>query len=153
MRPPLWSKSHSYFVAFFLKVILLTEVIAAKGTSKSRNDVKKLKIPKNEAEKPELSNPSTTATYTVAISSIHSSVGSENKQEESNQSNVTNTSTAATPRISTPESSIDFDAEETSHVIKCKAENSECDKPKSKQLKLSSYFRKKWILFFIIFVV
>ena len=85
MRPPLWSKSHSYFVAFFLKVILLTEVIAAKGTSKSRNDVKKLKIPKNEAEKPELSNPSTTATYTVAISSIHSSVYLKiNRKSQSN---------------------------------------------------------------------
>ena len=126
-----------------MKVILLTEVIAAKGTSKSRNDVKKLKIPKNEAEKPELSNPSTTATYTVAISSIHSSVVSENKQEESIQSILTNRSTAATPAISTPESSIDFDVEKMFCVIKCKAENSESDKPKPKQMKLSSYFANK----------
>ena len=103
-----------------MKRKLLTEAIAAKGTPRSRNNVKKFKIPKNKPGKPELSNPSTTATYTVAISSIHSSVVSENKQEESTQSNVTNTST---------------------------------DKRKSKQTKLSSYFTKKWILFFLIFVV
>ena len=152
MTPPSWSKSHSYFVAFFLKVILLTEVIAAKGTSRSWNNVKKLKIPKNKPEKPELSNPSTTATYTVAISSIHSSVVSENKHEESTQSILTNRSTAATPTISTPESSVDFDVEKTFRVIKCKAENSGSDKPKPKT-KLSSYFAKKWILFFLVFVV
>ena len=126
-----------------MKVILLTEVIAAKGTSRSRNNVKKLKIPKNKPEKPELSNPSTTATYTVTTSSIHSSAVSENIQEESIQSILTNRSTAATPTISTPESSIDFDVEKTSLVIKRKAENSENDKPKSRQTKLSSYFAKK----------
>ena len=109
----------------------------------SRNNAKKFKIPKNKPGKLELSNPSTTATYTVAISSIHSSVVSENKQEESTQSILTNRSTAATPTISTPESSIDFDVEKTSLVIKRKAENSESDKPKSKQTKLSSYFTKK----------
>ena len=98
-----------------------------KGTSRSRNNVKKFKIPKNKPEKPELSNPSTTATYTVAISSIHSSVVSENKQEESTQSILTNRSTAATPTISTPGSSIDFNVEKTSLVIKRKAENSESD--------------------------
>ena len=81
--------------------------------------------------------------YTVAIPNIHSSVVSENKQEESTQSNVTNTSTAAIPTTSTPESSVDFDFEKTSRVIKRKAENSESDKPKSKQTKLSSYFTKK----------
>ena len=126
-----------------MKAKLLTEAIAAKGTSRSRNNVKKFKIPKNKPEKPELSNPSTTATYTVAISSIHSSVVSENKQEESTQSILTNKSTAGTPTISTPESSTDFDVEKTSRVIKRKAENSESDKPKSKQTKLSSYFTKK----------
>ena len=152
MTPPAWSKSHSYFVAFFLKVILLTEVIAAKGTSRSRNNVKKLKIPKNKPEKPELSNPSTTATYTVTTSSIHSSAVSENIQEESIQSILTNRSTAATPTISTPESSIDFDVEKKFRVIKRKAENSESDKPKPKQTKLSSYFAEKW-LFFLVFVV
>ena len=125
-----------------MKAKLLTKAIAGKSTSRSRNNVKKFKIPKNKPEKPELSNPSTTATYTVAISSIHSSVVSENKQEESTQSNVTNTSTAATPTISTPESSVDFNVEKTSRVIKRKAENSESDKPKSKQAKLSSYFTK-----------
>ena len=81
-----------------MKVKQLTEAIAAKGTSRGRNKVRKFKIPKNKPEKPELSNPSTTATYTVAISSIRSSV-SKNKQEESTQYNVTNTSTAATPTI------------------------------------------------------
>ena len=126
-----------------MKAILLTEAIAAKGTSRSGNNVKKFKIPKNKPEKPNLSNPSTTATYTVAISSIHSSVVSENKQEESTQSILTNKSTAGTPTISTPESSTDFDVEKTSRVIKRKAENSESDKPKSKQTKLSSYFTKK----------
>ena len=99
MPLPSWSKSHSHFVAFFLKAKLLTKAIAGKSTSRSRNNVKKFKIPKNKPEKPELSNPSTTATYTVAISSIHSSVVSENKQEESTQSNVTNTSTVAMPTI------------------------------------------------------
>ena len=126
-----------------MKAKLLTEAIAAKSTSRSRNNVKKFKIPKNKPEKPELSNPSTTATYTVAISSIHSSVVSENKQEESTQSILTNRSTEATPAISTPESSIDFAVEKTSLVIKCKAENSQSDKPRSKQTKLSSYFAKK----------
>ena len=125
-----------------MKAKLLTEAIAAKGTSRSRNNVKKFKIPKNKPEKPELSNPSTTATYTVAISNIHSSVVSGNKQE-STQSNVTNTSTAATPAISTPESSIDFDIEKMTRVNKGKAENSESDKAKSKQKKLLSYFAKK----------
>ena len=143
MPPPSWSKSHSHFVAFFLKAKLLIEAIATKGTSRSRNNVKKFKIPKNKPKKPELSNRSTIATYTVAISSIHSSVVSENKQEESTQSILTNRSTEATPTISTPESSIDFAVEKTSLVIKCKAENSQSDKPRSKQTKLSSYFAKK----------
>ena len=120
-----------------MKVILLTEVIAAKGTSRSRNNVKKLKIPKNKPEKPELSNPSTTATYTVAISSIHSSAVAKYKEEESIQSILTNRSTAATPAVSTTESSIDFDVEKTFRVIKRKAENSESDKPKPKQMKLT----------------
>ena len=121
----------------------VTEAIAAKGTSMSRNNAKKFKIPKNKPGKLELSNPSTTATYTVAISSIHSSVVSENKQEESTQSILTNRLTAATPTVSTPESSIDFTVEKTLLVIKRKAENSESDQPKSKQTKLSSYFAKK----------
>ena len=103
-----------------MKAKLLTEAIAAKCTSRSRNNVKKFKIPKNKPEKLKLSNPSTTATYTVAISSIHSSVVSENKQEESTQSNVTNTSIAATPTISTPESSINFDVEKTSVSLNVK---------------------------------
>ena len=125
-----------------MKAKLLTEAIAAKGTSRSRNNVQKFKIPKNKPEKPELFNPSAKATYTVAISSIHSSLVSENKQEESTQPILTNTSTAAAPTISTPESSIDFDVEKASLVIKRKVENSESDKPKSKQTKLSSYFAK-----------
>ena len=120
MPPPSWSKSHSHFVASFLKAKLLIEAIATKGTSRSRNNVKKFKIPKNKPKKPELSNRSTIATYTVAISSIHSSVVSENKQEESTQSILTNRSTAATPTMSTPESSIDSNAEKTSLVIKRK---------------------------------
>ena len=66
------SKSHSRSVAFFLKAKLLTKAIAGKSTSRSRNNIKKFKIPKNKPEKPELSNPSTTTTYTIAISSIHS---------------------------------------------------------------------------------
>ena len=143
MPPPSWSKSHTRFVAFFLKGKLLTEAIAATGTSRSRNNVKKFKIPKTKPGKAELSNPSTTATYTVAISSVHSSVVSENKQEESTQSILTNRSTAATPAISTPESSIDFNVQKTSLLIKRKAENSESDKPKLKQAKLSFYFTKK----------
>ena len=119
----------------------VTEAIAAKGTSMSRNNAKKFKIPKNKPGKLELSNPSTTATYTVAISSIYSSAVSENKQETSTQSILTNRSTAATPAISTPESSIiDFDVEKTSLNVKMKTES---DKPKSKQTKLSSYFAKK----------
>ena len=119
----------------------VTEAIAAKGTSMSRNNAKKFKIPKNKPGKLELSNPSTTATYTVAISSIYSSAVSENKQEMSTQSILTNRSTAATPAISTPESSIiDFDVEKTSLNVKMKTES---DKPKSKQTKLSSYFAKK----------
>ena len=126
-----------------MKGKLLTKAIAAKDTSRSRNNVKKFKIPKNKPGKSELSNPSTTATYTIAISSIHSSVVSENKHEESTQSILTNRSTAATPTVSTPESSIDFNVEKTSLAIKRKAENSESDKPKSKQTKLSSYFTKK----------
>ena len=130
MPIPSWSKSHSHFVAFFLKAKLLTKAIAGKSTSRSRNNVKKFKIPKNKPEEPELSNPSTTATYTGAISNISSSVASENKQEESTQSNVTNTSTAATPTISTPESSTDFDVEKTSCVNKGQAENCESDKAK-----------------------
>ena len=85
-----------------MKAKLLTEAIAAKGTSRSPNNVKKFKIPKTKLEKPELSNPSTTATYTVAISGIRSSVVSENKQEESTPYILTNRSTAATPAISTP---------------------------------------------------
>ena len=117
------------------------EANAGKGTSRSQNNVKKFKIPKNKLGKPELSNDSTTATYTLAISNIDSSVVSENKQKES--SNVTNTSTAATPTMSTPESFIDFDFEKTSHFIKGNAENSESDKAKSKQTKLSSYFAQK----------
>ena len=120
-----------------MKAKLLTKAIAGKSTSRSRNNVKKFKIPKNKPQKPELSNPSTTATYTVAISSIHSSVVSENKHEESTQSILTNRSTAATPTISTPESSIDFDVEKKFRVIKRKAENSESDKPKPKQMKLT----------------
>ena len=118
MPPPSWSKSHSHFVAFFLKAKLFTKAIAGKGTSRSRNNVKKSKIPKNKPEKTELSNPSTTAPYTVAISNIRSSVVSEN------------TSTAATPTKSTPESSIDFDVEKTSCVNKGQAENCESDKAK-----------------------
>ena len=59
------------------------------------------------------------------------------------QSILTNRSTAATPTISTPESSIDFDVEKKFRVIKRKAENSESDKPKPKQTKLSSYFAEK----------
>ena len=137
------SKSHSHSVAFFLKAKLLTKAIAGKSTSRSQNNIKKFKIPKSKPEKPELSNPSTTATYTIAISNIHSSVVSENKQEESTQSNVTNTSTAATPSISTPESSTDFDVEKTSCLNKGKAENSESDKAKFKEKKLSPYFAKK----------
>ena len=78
MSNPLTTPSHKNyslnFVAFFLKAKLLTEALAAKGTSRSRNNVKKFKIPKNKLKKPELANPSTTSTYTVAISSIHSSV-------------------------------------------------------------------------------
>ena len=120
-----------------MKVKLLTEAIAGKSIPKSRNN---LQIPKNKLEKPELSNPSM---YTVAIPNIHSSVVSENKQEESTQSNVTNTSTAATPSISTPESSTDFDVEKTSCLNKGKAENSESDKAKFKEKKLSPYFAKK----------
>ena len=85
-----------------MKTKLLTKAIAVKGTFRSGNNVKKFKLPKNKPENPELSDPSTAATYTVAISSIHSGV-SENKQEESIQSNVTNTSTTTT--IPTPESS------------------------------------------------
>ena len=73
----------------------------------------------------------------------YSSVVSENKQKESTQSNLTNTLTAATPTISTPESSIDFDVEKTSRVNKGKAESSERDKALSEQKKLSSYFAKK----------
>ena len=126
-----------------MKAKLLTKAIAGKGISRSRNNVKKFKIPKNKPEKPELSNPSTTATYTVAISNIHSSVVSENKQEESTHSNITNTSTAATPTISTPESSIDFDVEKTFRVNKGKDENSESDEARSKQTELSSNFAKK----------
>ena len=91
------------------------KAIAANGIFRSRNNVKRLKIPKNKPENPELSNASTTATYTAAISIIYSSV-SENKQEESIQSNMSNTSTAATATISTPESSIDFDVEKKSPV-------------------------------------
>ena len=125
-----------------MKAKLLTKAIAGKGASRSQNNVKKFKILKNKPEKPELSNPSTTATYTVAISNIHSSVVSGNKQE-STQSNVTNTSIAATPAISTPESSTDFDVEKMSRVNKGKAENSESDKAKLKQKKLLSYFAKK----------
>ena len=143
MPLPSGSKSHSYSVAFLLKAKLLTKAIAGKSTSRSRNNIKKFKIPKNKPEKSELSNPSSTATYTIAISNIHSSVVSENKQEESTQSNVTNTSTAATPSISTPESSIDFDVEKTSCLNKGKTENSESDKVKLKQKKLSPYFAKK----------
>ena len=79
----------------------------------------------------------------------HWSAVSENKQVEPIQSILKNRSTAATPTISTPESSIDFDVEKTFRVIKCKAENSESDKPKPKT-KLSSYFAKKWILFFLV---
>ena len=82
MPLPSRSKSHSHFAAFFLKAKLLTEGIAAKGTSRGRNNVKKFKIPKNKPRQPELSNPSTKATYIVAIPSIHSSVVSENKSEE-----------------------------------------------------------------------
>ena len=85
-----------------MKTKLLTKVIAAKGTFRNGNNVKKFKLPKNKPENPELTNPSTTATYTIVISSIHSIV-SENKQEESIQSNVTNTSTTTT--IFTHESS------------------------------------------------
>ena len=153
MPLPSWSKSHSHFVAFFLKAKLLTEAIAAKGTSRSWNNIKNFKIPKNKPEKPELSNLSPKATYTIAISSIYSSVVSDIKQQDSTQSNVTNASAAATPTISIPECSIDFDVKKTSHVIKRETENSESDQMKSKQTKLSSYFVKKWILFFLIFVV
>ena len=142
MPLPSGSKSHSYSVAFLLKAKLLTKAIAGKSTSRSRNNIKKFKIPKKKPEKPELSNPSTTATYTIAISNIHSSVVSENKQEESTQSILTNRSTAAAPTISTLESAIDFDVEKTSLVIKRKAVNSESDKPELKQTKLSSYFAK-----------
>ena len=133
-----------------MKVILLTEVIAAKGTSRSRNNVKKLKIPNNKPEKPELSNPSTTATYTVAISSIHSSAVVKYKEEESIQSILTNRSTAATPAVSTTESSIDFDVEKTFRVIKRKAENSESDKPKPKQMKLTLLRSKCYFSLFLL---
>ena len=152
MPLPLWSKSNSHFVAFFLKSKLLTEAIAVKGTCKSWNDVKKFKIPKNKPKKPELSNPSTTATYTIAMSNIHSSAASESKQEESTESDVINALPTAAP-TSTPESSIDFDVGIASCVIKCKTEDSESDTLKLKQTKLSSYFAKKWILLFFIFIV
>ena len=133
-----------------MKENLLTKAIAGKGISSSWNTVNKFKVSKSKPEKPELSNPSTAATYTVAISSIHSSVVSENKQEDSTQSNMANASNPTTPTISTPEFSIDFDVNKTSRVINSKAaENSESDKPKSKQTKLSFYFSKKWILFFL----
>ena len=125
-----------------MKVKLITEAFAVKDLSRSQNTVKKFKIPKNKPKKSELSNSSTATTSTVAIPSIHSSVVSENKQEESTRSNVTNASTAATPTTSTPESSIDFDVEITSCVIKHKAEDSESVKPKLKQTKLSSCFAK-----------
>ena len=133
-----------------MKVILLTEVIAAKGTSRSRNNVKKLKIPNNKPEKPELSNPSTTATYTVAKSSIHSSAVAKYKEEESIQSILTNRSTAATPAVPTTESSIDFDVEKTFRVIKRKAENSESDKPKPKQMKLTLLRSKCYFSLFLL---
>ena len=73
------SKSHSHSVAFFLKAKLLTKAIAGKSTSRSQNNIKKFKIPKNKPEKPELSNPSTTATYTIAISNIHSNSFTQSK--------------------------------------------------------------------------
>ena len=153
MLLPSWSKSHSNFVAFFLKAKLLAKAIAVIDTFRSWNTVKKFKIPKNKPKKPDLSNPSTTTTYTIAIPSIHSSVVSENKREESTQFNVTNILIAATPTTSTPESTIDFVVEVTSCAIKRKAEDSESVKPKSKQTKFSSYFIKKWILFFFNFFV
>ena len=120
MQLPSRSKSHSHFVAFFLKAKVLAEAIAAKHTFRSRNTVKKCKILKNRPKNPDLSNPSTTATYTVAIPSIYSSVVSENKQEEATQFNVTNTLIAATPTTSTPESTIDFNVEITSSAINVK---------------------------------
>ena len=98
-----------------------------------------MKVPKNKSKKAKLSNHSTTGTSTVAIPSIHSSVVSENKQEQSTRSNVTNKSTRATPATSIPESFIDFDVEITSCAIKRKAEDSESVQPKSKQMKLLFY--------------
>ena len=131
-------------MAFFLKANLFTEAIVAKGTSRSQNnEILKFKFPKNKLKRPELSSPLTTATYTVTIPSIHSSVVSENKQEESTQCNVTNTWTAATPTTSTPESYIGFDVEIIPLVIKLIAKDSESVKPKLKQTKLSSYCTKK----------
>ena len=100
-----------------------------------------MKVPKNKLKKAKLSNHSNTGTSTVAIPSIHSSVVSENKQEEEpTRSNVTNKSTRATPATSIPESCIHFDVEITSCAIKRKAEDSERVQPKSKQMKLLSYF-------------
>ena len=128
--------------------------MAVKYTSRIWKTVKRLKVPKNKLKKAKLSNHSTTGTSTVAIPSIHSSVVSENKQEEeSTRSNVTNKSTRATPATSIPESCIHFDDEITSCAIKRKAEDSESVQPKSKQMKLLSYFILiLWILFFIIFL-
>ena len=127
--------------------------MAVKYTSGIWKTVKRLKVPKNKSKKAKLSNHSTTGTSTVAIPSIHSSVVSENKQEQSTRSNVTNKSTRATPATSIPESFIDFDVEITSCAIKRKAEDSESVQPKSKQMKLLSYFILiLWILFFIIFL-
>lgn len=132
---------YSHFVAFVLKAKLLTKAVAAKGTSTSPNAAKKFKVLNNKPKKPELFIPSTIAASTVAIPSIHSSVVSENKQEEeSTRSNVTNKSTRATPATSIPESCIHFDVEITSCAIKRKAEDSESVQPKSKQMKLLSYF-------------
>lgn len=111
---------YSHFVAFVLKAKLLTKAVAAKGTSTSPNAAKKFKVLNNKPKKPELFIPSTIAASTVAIPSIHSSVVSENKQEESAQFNLTNTLIAATPTTSTPESTIDFNVEITSSAINVK---------------------------------
>ena len=108
---------YSHFVAFVLKAKLLTKAVAAKGTSTSPNAAKKFKVLNNKPKKPELFIPSTIAASTVAIPSIHSSVVSENKMEESTGA-VTNTSTIAAPTTSASESSIDFDVEINSRVIK-----------------------------------
>ena len=140
----------------FLKAKQLTEAVKVKNKPQY---LKEFKIPK-KLKKPETTSIVTSALESENVTNTTTSTSTVTKQTTptapkptmstaskptKSAASKSTTSTAAKPTTSTSasESSIDFDVETTSRVIKRKAEGSEDVKPKAKQTKLYSYFTKK----------